>query len=53
VNISSGKDDWSASYPWRSPGAAPVFGSGCGIAGGNSVGKNKSLLKKFFLTIFD
>lgn len=29
--------DWSRENPWRSPGAAPVRGSGCGIAGGHPV----------------
>lgn len=37
LNVTGGPLDWSASYPWRSPGSAPVRGSGCGIAGGNSV----------------
>lgn len=37
LGINSGPNDWSATYPWRSPGSAPVFGSGCGIAGGNKV----------------
>lgn len=35
--VKSGPLDWSRTYPWRSPGAAPVQGSGCGIAGGNRV----------------
>jgi len=37
IDVDSGPRDWSRSYPWRSPGAAPVLGSGCGIAGGNPV----------------
>ena len=34
VHVASGGRDWSASMPWRSPGAANVYGSGCGAAGG-------------------
>ena len=34
VNVSSGEDDWSRKMPWRAPGTAPVYGSGCGAAGG-------------------
>lgn len=37
VGVSGGKDDWSRHCPWRAPGTAPVFGSGCGLAGGNKV----------------
>lgn len=37
VNVSSGARDWSRKMPWRAPGAAPVFGSGCGSAGGGPV----------------
>lgn len=37
VKIANGPHDWSRKMPWRSPGAAPVLGSGCGVAGGNSV----------------
>ena len=29
VNVSSGAADWTRIMPWRSPGAAPVLGSGC------------------------
>jgi len=35
VDVRSGPTDWSATMPWRAPGTAPVFGSGCGIAGGS------------------
>ncbi|CAE7405037.1 unnamed protein product, partial [Symbiodinium pilosum] len=34
VKINSGEKDWSRKNPWRAPGKAPVFGSGCGIFGG-------------------
>jgi len=34
VNVTSGPDDFSRTMPWRAPGAAPVYGSGCGVAGG-------------------
>ena len=37
VNVSSGPTDWTRIMPWRSPGAAPVLGSGCGVAGGGAV----------------
>lgn len=33
-NVSSGPNDWTRRMPWRSPGAANVLGSGCGVAGG-------------------
>lgn len=35
VNVNNGPGDWSRKMPWRAPGAAPVLGSGCGVAGGN------------------
>jgi len=34
VDVSSGDNDWTRKNPWRAPGAAPVYGSGCGAAGG-------------------
>ena len=34
VNVTSGNRDWSRHMPWRAPGSAPVYGSGCGAAGG-------------------
>ena len=34
VKVQSGAKDWSRKNPWRAPGTAPVFGSGCGIFGG-------------------
>lgn len=37
VNVSSGALDWSREMPWRSPGSAPVHGSGCGVAGGSAL----------------
>lgn len=36
IHVSSGAHDWSRKNPWRAPGTAPVFGSGCGSAGGGS-----------------
>ena len=33
--VTGGVDVWRKN-PWRSPGAAPVYGSGCGVAGGHS-----------------
>lgn len=35
VKVKNGPTDWSRKSPWRAPGTAPVFGSGCGLAGGN------------------
>lgn len=35
VKVAEGPDDWTRRMPWRSPGTAPVLGSGCGLAGGN------------------
>lgn len=37
VHVKSGDHDWSRRMPWRAPGAAPVRGSGCGVAGGADV----------------
>ena len=38
VDVRTGDDnDWSATFPWRSPGSSQVFGSGCGVLGGNAV----------------
>jgi len=37
VDTVGGPHDWSAAMPWRSPGNAPVYGSGCGIAGGSTL----------------
>ena len=37
VGISSGPGDWTRIMPWRSPGSAPVLGSGCGVAGGGNL----------------
>ena len=37
VDVAGGDTDWSRRHPWRSPGAAPVSGSGCGSAGGGPV----------------
>ena len=34
TNVTSGPDDYSRTMPWRAPGSAPVYGSGCGAAGG-------------------
>ncbi len=30
----TGAGDWSRKNPWRAPGTAPVYGSGCGVYGG-------------------
>jgi len=38
VEVNGGEKDWSKKMPWRHPGAAPVYGSGCGTAGGGPVG---------------
>lgn len=32
--LAAGPLDYTATSPWRAPGSAPVFGSGCGMAGG-------------------
>jgi hypothetical protein len=34
MNVTSGPKDWTRKMPWRAPGTAPVYGSGCGTAGG-------------------
>jgi len=34
VNVTGGPKDWTRKMPWRAPGTAPVYGSGCGTAGG-------------------
>jgi len=39
VFVSSGEKDWSRKMPWRSPGASPVLGHGCGVAGGGSTAR--------------
>eukprot|EP00438_Fugacium_kawagutii_P024618 Skav207647 [mRNA] locus=scaffold2758:23314:24345:+ [translate_table: standard] len=47
VKVSSGPKDWSRKNPWRAPGTAPVYGSGCGIYGGkekNVLGSSGQLL---------
>jgi len=36
INVADGANDWSRKSPWRSPGTAPVLGSGCGVSGGNA-----------------
>merc|ERR1712130_10194 len=35
LNVTGGVEDVYKTSPWRAPGYAPVYGSGCGIAGGN------------------
>ena len=30
INVSSGPLDYTRTSPWRAPGSAPVYGSGCG-----------------------
>lgn len=37
LGVNSGAKDWTRKKPWRSPGTAPVFGSGCGISGGSQL----------------
>jgi hypothetical protein len=37
TNVSAGPNDFSRGAPWRAPGSAPVYGSGCGVAGGGPV----------------
>jgi len=45
VKVQSGPTDWSRKYPWRAPGTAPVFGSGCGSAGGGPVADHMAYAK--------
>ena len=33
--VRGGKRDVWRTHPWRAPGTAPVYGSGCGVAGGH------------------
>jgi hypothetical protein len=35
INVDGGENDFTAQMPWRAPGTAPVYGSGCGVAGGS------------------
>ena len=35
LNVTERPHDVYATSPWRAPGSAPVFGSGCGVAGGS------------------
>jgi hypothetical protein len=35
LNVTSQPEDVYAKSPWRAPGSAPVFGSGCGVGGGS------------------
>ena len=35
LNVTGQPFDVYATSPWRAPGSAPVFGSGCGVAGGS------------------
>ena len=32
------RDSGAGLHPWNSPGAAPTFGNGCGLNGGNPDG---------------
>ena len=34
VGVEGGPRDYSSRAPWRAPGSAPVYGSGCGAMGG-------------------
>lgn len=36
ADINGGANDVFKTAPWRAPGTAPVFGSGCGVAGGDA-----------------
>jgi len=38
VDATGGPRDVYATSPWRAPGTAPVYGSGCGAAGGGPTG---------------
>jgi len=50
VEISSGPADYTRKNPWRAPGSATVFGSGCGMAGGGPVREmNGGTAKEFGL----
>lgn len=35
LDVNGGEADVYKTSPWRAPGTAPVFGSGCGVAGGS------------------
>ena len=37
IDVVGGAEDWSRHAPWRAPGTAPVFGSGCGVMAGNAL----------------
>jgi len=37
LNVTGGERDVYKTSPWRAPGTAPVYGSGCGSAGGGPV----------------
>jgi len=34
LEVDGGPDDWTSTSPWRSPGSAFVYGSGCGVSAG-------------------
>ena len=34
-DVDGGDEDVFITSPWRAPGAAKVYGSGCGVAGGS------------------
>jgi hypothetical protein len=36
LNVTGQPQDVYATSPWRAPGSAPVFGSGCGVGGGSN-----------------
>jgi hypothetical protein len=38
LNVTSQPEDVYVTSPWRAPGTAPVYGSGCGAAGGGPTG---------------
>ena len=38
LNVTGQPEDVYATSPWRAPGTAPVYGHGCGSAGGGPVG---------------
>ena len=38
LNVTGQPEDVYATSPWRAPGTAPIYGHGCGTAGGGPVG---------------
>ena len=48
VGVEGGAADFTRHRPWRSPGAAPVLGSGCGAAGGGPLRLNNGGMAPFY-----